>query len=113
MTWRRIGQSGLSRSIRLKKCGVTASASFVPGKQHAAAFFIRELQMLLELGERSDPILQLPFPIVPEFRRHIRPIARRMRDELFSIHFASGKSDHFVLWKEKLMALTIVSMQAP
>src|SRR6267143_2717088 len=33
MTCRRIGQSGLSRSIRLKKCGVTASASFVPERR--------------------------------------------------------------------------------
>src|SRR5581483_8063659 len=30
ITCRRIGQSGLSRSIRLKKCGVTASESLFP-----------------------------------------------------------------------------------
>ena len=65
------------------------------GKQNAAAFFIRKFEMLLELGERSDPIFQLPFPIIPEFGRDIGPIARRMRDELFSIHFANGKSNHF------------------
>ena len=27
--------------------------------------------MLLELGERSDPVFELPFPIVPEFRRAV------------------------------------------
>ena len=83
-----------------------------PGKQNAVAFFIREFEMLLELGQRSDAILELPFPIVPEFGRDIGPIARRMRDELFSIHFADGKSNHFHLRTEKLRPLTIVSTQA-
>src|SRR5437763_3931193 len=41
--------------------------------------------MLLELGERCDPVLELPFPIVPKFGCDMRPIARRMRHELFPI----------------------------
>jgi hypothetical protein len=68
--------------------------------------------MLLELRQRSDTILELPFPIVPELGPHLGPIARRMRDELFSIDFACGKCVHFQLWKKTLRPLTIVSMQA-
>ena len=97
MTWRRIGQSGLSRSIRLKKCGVMARASFVPESRTPLRSSFDKFEVLLELGERGDPILELPFPVVPKFRRNVRPIAGRVRDELFSIHFASGKSDHFLL----------------
>ena len=82
------------------------------GKQDAAAFFVRKLKVLFELGERGHPVFQLPFPIIPEFGRHLGPITRRMRDELLPIHFALGKSDHFLLWSEMLMALTIVSTEA-
>ena len=76
-----------------------------PGEQNAAAFFIRKLQVLLELGERGDAVFQLPFPIVPELRRNVRPIARRVRDELFSIHFARGKSEHFSFVERKVNGL--------
>src|SRR5438132_9919896 len=41
---------------------------FVAGKQNSTAFFIAKIDMLLELGQRSDPVLELPFPIVPKFR---------------------------------------------
>ena len=68
---------------------------FVAGKQNAAAFFFAKIDMLLELSERGDPIFELPFPIVPEFRRDLRPVARCMRDKRFSILFCSGESDHF------------------
>src|SRR6266404_5264003 len=52
--------------------------------------------MSVELGERGDPVLKLPFPIVPESGRHIRPITQRMRDELFSVAIPCGKSVHFI-----------------
>src|SRR5437588_791214 len=60
--------------------------------------------MLFELGERCHPIFQLPFPIVPELRGDpavAGPIARRVREELFSIHFTRGKSDHFLFCEAK------------
>src|SRR5207248_1923641 len=60
--------------------------------------------MLFEVGERCHPIFQLPFPIVPELHGDpalARPIARRVREELFSIHFARGKSDHFLFCEAK------------
>ena len=66
----------------------------VARQQHAAPFFIREFEVLLELGQRSDPVLELPFPVVPEFRRGARPVTRRERNELFSILFSLGKSEH-------------------
>ena len=57
------------RSIRLKKCGVTARASFVPESSTPLRSSFDKFEVLLELGKRSDPIFQLPFPVVPEFRR--------------------------------------------
>src|SRR5260370_3364684 len=54
---------------------------FVAGKKDAAAFLLAKVDILLELSERSDPVLELPFPIVPKFWRHpavAGPIARRM-----------------------------------
>ena len=78
---------------------------FVARKQDAAALLVRKLEMLLELRERGDAIFELPFPVIPEFGRHIGPITRRMRDELFSILFALGKSDHFVLWERNVNGL--------
>jgi hypothetical protein len=97
MTWLRIGSPGsFSRGIRLKKCGVTARASLSPESRTPAPFLFAKIDMLLELSERSNPILELPFPIVPEFRGDIGPIARRVRDELFSIALSS-QSDHFEL----------------
>jgi hypothetical protein len=53
--------------------------------------------MLLELRQGGDAILELPFPVVPEFRRDVREIAGRHSDELFSVLFACGKSKHFEL----------------
>ena len=63
---------------------------FVAGKQHPAAFLVAQVEIFLELGERGDPILELPFPIVPKFRRDpaiAGPIAGRVRDELFPVQF--------------------------
>src|SRR5256885_6171111 len=41
--------------------------------------------MLFELRQRRDPVLQLPFPIVPKFARNARPVSGRVRNELFSV----------------------------
>src|SRR5262245_41044995 len=70
-----------------------------PGQQNAVPFFGRELQMLFKVSQARHPILELPFPIVPEFSGDIRPVSWRMRNELFSIltnlmrgHFVMGKN---------------------
>ena len=68
---------------------------FVAGQQNAAAFLVAEFQMPLKLAEGSDPVLELPFPVVPEFRCRVRPITWRVRDELFSVPIYRGKSIHF------------------
>ncbi len=65
------------------------------GEQDAVAFVIRQVEMLLQLRERGDAILELPFPVVPEFRRHVGPVTRRVGNEVFSVDFACGKSVHF------------------
>jgi len=62
-----------------------------------AAFLFAKIDLLIELSERSNPIFELPFPVVPEFRRDFGPIARRVRDELFPIALSCRKSDHFEL----------------
>ena len=51
---------------------------FVAGKKHAGPFLIGESEMLLELRQGGDAILELPFPVVPEFRRDIREIPGRV-----------------------------------
>ena len=53
-------------------------SEFIAGEQHPAALLLAKIDMLLELGQRRDPIFELPFPIIPEFRRHIRPVSGRM-----------------------------------
>jgi hypothetical protein len=55
--------------------------------------------MLLELSERGDPVFELPFPIVPEFRHNIRPVAWCMRNELLPVPSFCRKSDHLVVKK--------------
>ena len=77
----------------------------VAGEQNAAAFLVAKIDMLLELGERCDPVFELPFPIVPEFRRHIWPISRRMRDELFPVQFPYRSSKHFKLRTKNVNAI--------
>ena len=116
MTCRRIGQSGFSRWIRLKKCGVIASASFIAGKQNAGAFFLAQGQMLLQLRQGGDTVFQLPLPIVPKLRRNLlapRPIARRVGAERFFLLNVLGEIHHFRnLWAKNLTSLTIVSMRS-
>ena len=61
--------------------GCYREREFVAGKKDPAAFFIAKVDILLELSQGSDPILELPFPIVPKFGRDpavAGPIARRM-----------------------------------
>src|SRR5438477_11405213 len=67
--------------------------------------------MLFELGERSNAVLELPFPIVPKFARHTGPKARCMRDELFSI--AISKRLHFEVRTKTLRPVGFVSTRAP
>lgn len=80
---------------QVEKVRRDGQSELVAREQNAAAFFIRKFEVLLELGQGCDPVFELPFPIVPEFRRDPGPIAGRVRDELFSIHFPWGKSEHF------------------
>src|SRR2546423_14673733 len=67
----------------------------VAGEQYSDSFFIRKFEMVLELSQRGVPVLELTFPVVPEFRRGAGPIARSKRDELFSILLSLAKSEHF------------------
>src|SRR5437764_14449914 len=69
----------------IEKMRRDCEGEFVAGKEDPAALFIAKIDMLFELSQRCDPVLELPFPIIPEFGRYARPIARRMRHELFSI----------------------------
>jgi hypothetical protein len=55
----------------------------VSRKQDTRAFFAGKIKMLVELRQRRNSIFELPFPIVPEFRRDIRPVPWRMRNEGF------------------------------
>jgi hypothetical protein len=41
---------------------------FVAREQNAAALLVAEIDVLFQLSKGSDSILELPFPIVPEFR---------------------------------------------
>ncbi len=93
-----LAPDGIVRIIardQVKKVRGDGERQLVAGEQDAAPFFIRKFEVLLELGQRRDPVFELPFPIVPEFRRDPGPIAGCVRDELFSIHFPLGKSEHF------------------
>ncbi len=47
-------------------------------KEHAVALIVREREILLELRQRGDAIFKLPLPVVPLFRRHIRPMPGRV-----------------------------------
>jgi hypothetical protein len=61
----------------------------------------------LELRQGRDAILELPFPVVPEFRRDpavAGEITGRHGDELFSVFFVVRKSKHFD-WEEKVKVL--------
>ena len=78
---------------------------FVAREQNAAALFLVKIDMLLELSERCYPIFELPFPIVPEFRRNIRPVAWRVRSELFPIPFSCRESNHCNFENEKVKSV--------
>ena len=77
---------------------------FIAGQQNAATLFSVQFQMFLELREIGNSVLELPFPIVPEFRCNIRPIPWRMRNEIFSVPILRGKSVHFIV-DEKVKTL--------
>ena len=86
-----------SAGNQIEKMRRHGKREFVAGKQHTAAFLLTEINMSLELGERRNAVFKLPFPIVPEFRRDLRPITGRVRDERFPIPCCSRESDHFEL----------------
>src|SRR6266480_4328175 len=82
---------------QIKKMRSDREREFVAREEHSAALLLAKIEMFFELSERSDPVFELPFPIVPEFRRNPAvpgPIAWHVRDELFPIPFTWRKSDH-------------------
>src|SRR6266851_5679514 len=100
---------------QVEKVWRNGEREFVTGQQNAAPFFFAEIEMLLELSQRVDPVFELPFPIIPEFRRDpaaAGPVTGRVRDELFPIAIPCGKNMHCVLRSERLRALTNVSTWA-
>ena len=60
---------GIVALDQIEKMRRDREREFVAGKQHAGAFFIGKGEMLLELRQRGDAILELPFPVIPEFGR--------------------------------------------
>ena len=75
MTCRRMGHSGLSRSMRLKKCGVTASESLLPATSTPARSFGVSTRCFSSCSRVVTPIFELPFPVVPLFWWNVRPVA--------------------------------------
>src|SRR5712691_1845068 len=91
---------------QIKKMRSDREREFVAREQNASAFLLAKIEMLFELSERSDPVFELPFPIVPEFRRNpaiAGPIAWRVRDELFPIPVSCRKSDHCKFENKKML----------
>src|SRR5207244_12873615 len=78
---------------QIEKMRSDCEREFVAAQQNPASFFIAKIDILLELTQRSHPVLELPFPIVPKFAWHALPIAGCMGNELFSI--AISKRLHF------------------
>src|SRR5439155_8183847 len=98
---------------QIKKMRSDREREFVAREQNATAFLLAKIEMFFELNERSDPVFELPFPIVPEFRRNVIPAAWRVRDELFPIPVSCRKSDHCKFENKKtLRSLNTVSTQA-
>ena len=62
---------------QVEKVRSDGQSELCPGKQHAGPLLIRQLEMLLKLSQRGNPVFELPFPVVPEFRRDRGPIAGR------------------------------------
>src|SRR4029450_730250 len=81
---------GIAPRQEVKKVWRDREREFVAREQNATTFLVTQLQVFFQLSQRGDPVLELPFPIVPKFRRDpavAGPIARRVRDELFSVPF--------------------------
>src|SRR6266550_6851897 len=98
---------------QIKKMRSDREREFVAREQHSAALLFAKIEMFFQLSERSDPVLELPFPILPEFWRNVIPIAWRVRDELFPIPFFRRKIGHCKFENEKtLRSLNTVSTQA-
>src|SRR4030095_13913386 len=101
---------GIVLRQEIKKVRRNRECEFVARERSAAALFVTQIQVFFQLSQRSDPVLELPFPIVPESLSCLWPIPWRVRDELFSVPFFLG--NHFQLWTKKLRALNIVSTEA-
>src|SRR5439155_21584756 len=101
---------------QIKKMRRDREREFVAREEHSSALLLAKIEVVFELSERSDPVFELPFPIVPEFRRNpavAGPIAWRVRDELFPSPFSCCKSDHCKFENKKtLRSLNTVSTQA-
>ncbi len=107
---------GIVAFDQVEKVRGDGEGELVAREQNSRPLFFREREMLFELRQGGDAILELPFPVVPEFRRDpavAGEVSGRVGDELFSVHFAVGKSNHFDFEKRKLRALNFVSMKAP
>src|SRR5438105_5308908 len=73
---------------QIEKMGRDGERELIAGEQDAAAFFLAEIEMLLELSEGRNSVLKLPLPIVPELRYDsaiVGPVTGRVRHELFPI----------------------------
>jgi hypothetical protein len=51
---------------------------FVAREQNTAALLIAKIEVLSQVSERRNPVSELPFPIIPEFRGRLRPKTRRV-----------------------------------
>ena len=56
---------------QVEKVWSNGQREFIAGQQDAAAFLGAQFQMFLELCKSGNPILELPFPVVPKFRRRV------------------------------------------
>ena len=88
---------GIIARDQIEKMRGDRQREFVSREQNAAAFFLAKVEVFFELSEGRDPVFELPFPIVPEFRRNpavAGPKARCVRDEFLPVPFFCRKSDH-------------------
>src|SRR5437016_5343510 len=51
----------------VKKVWRDREREFVARKQNAATLLVTQLQVFFQLSQGGDPVLKLPFPIVPKF----------------------------------------------
>ena len=89
---------------QIEKVRRNRERQLVAGEQNAGAFLFAQRKVFLQLTQLSDAVLQLPFPVVPKFRRNTpiaRPIARRVRKERLFLLNSIGEIHHFRICVEK------------